>query len=49
MRVSKQLCVADDIIGEWKFVMLFKGNVNDVMYDPIIVTILDAVLPNEEY
>ena len=49
MRLSKQLCVADDIAGEWKFVMLFKGNVNDVMYDPIIVTVLDQVLPHEEY
>ena len=49
MRMSKQLCVADDIVGEWKFMMLFQGNVNDVMYEPITVTVLDKVLPGEGY
>ena len=49
MRMSKQLCVADDIVGEWKFMMLFQGNVNDVMYEPITVTVLDIVLPGETY
>ena len=45
----KGFCEVKELIGEWTFVMGYKGDVNDVMYEPIKVTLLDRVLPNEEY
>ena len=47
--LSKGMCSYDKIVGEWTIAMGYKGDMNDIMYEPIKFTLLDVVLPNEEY